>query len=75
MSSFSDEPLKIVHVLRAPLGGLFRHVVDLTREQTARGHHVGLICDSSTGGDRAAGAYLPSRRWWVAQRSPVALSS
>lgn len=54
MSRFSDEPLKIVHVLRAPLGGLFRHVVDLTREQTARGHHVGLICDSTTGGDRAA---------------------
>ena len=50
----SDEaPLKIVHVLRAPLGGLFRHVVDLTREQIARGHHVGLIVDSTTGGDRA----------------------
>ena len=53
MTSFEDPPLKIVHVLRAPLGGLFRHVVDLTREQTARGHHVGIICDSSTGGDRA----------------------
>ena len=53
MAGYPDEPLKIVHVLRAPLGGLFRHVVDLTREQTARGHHVGLICDSSTGGQRA----------------------
>ncbi len=45
--------LKIVHVLRAPLGGLFRHVIDLTREQAARGHRVGLIVDSSTGGTRA----------------------
>lgn len=45
--------LKILHVLRAPLGGLFRHVQDLSREQAARGHRVGLIMDSSTGGDWA----------------------
>ena len=45
--------LKIIHVLRAPLGGLFRHVIDLAREQVARGHKVGLIADSLTGGDRA----------------------
>lgn len=50
----SDRKLRIVHVLRAPLGGLFRHVVDLTREQIARGHRVGLITDSTTGGERAA---------------------
>jgi glycosyltransferase involved in cell wall biosynthesis len=42
-----------MHVLRAPLGGLFRHVVDLTREQSARGHAVGMIADSLTGGARA----------------------
>lgn len=42
--------LKILHVLRAPLGGLFRHVLDLSREQAARGHRVGLIADSLTGG-------------------------
>lgn len=47
-------PLRILHVLRAPLGGLFRHVLDLTRAQLERGHQVGLITDSSTGGDRAA---------------------
>jgi glycosyltransferase involved in cell wall biosynthesis len=46
--------LKILHVLRAPLGGLFRHVLDLAREQIARGHRVGLITDSLTGGERAA---------------------
>ena len=49
-----DQPLRILHVLRAPLGGLFRHVVDLTREQIARGHAVGLVTDSLTGGEMAA---------------------
>jgi glycosyltransferase involved in cell wall biosynthesis len=39
--------LRIVHVFRAPLGGLFRHVVDLAGEQTARGHEVGLFFDSN----------------------------
>jgi glycosyltransferase involved in cell wall biosynthesis len=53
--NFSGRSLKIIHVLRAPLGGLFRHVLDLTREQVARGHQVGLITDSLTGGDRATG--------------------
>ena len=45
--------LRIVHVLRAPVGGLFRHVLDLADEQAARGHHVGVIADSLTGGARA----------------------
>ena len=45
--------LKIVHTLRAPLGGLFRHVVDLVRGQAERGHRVGLVLDSTTGGARA----------------------
>lgn len=45
--------LSIVHVLRAPVGGLFRHVIDLSREQAARGCRVGVIADSSTGGHRA----------------------
>jgi glycosyltransferase involved in cell wall biosynthesis len=45
--------LKILHVLRAPLGGLFRHVVDVALGQIERGHRVGLIVDSMTGGDRA----------------------
>jgi glycosyltransferase involved in cell wall biosynthesis len=46
-------PLNILHVFRAPVGGLFRHVLDLAREQVARGHRVGLIADSNTGGSRA----------------------
>ena len=45
--------LKIMHILRAPLGGLFRHVVDLVHGQAERGHRVGLIVDSTTGGERA----------------------
>ena len=47
------EPLNILHVFRAPVGGLFRHVLDLSREQIARGHRVGLIADLRTGGMRA----------------------
>jgi len=49
-------PLKILHILRAPLGGLFRHVLDVARGQAERGHRVGLIVDSTTGGPRADAA-------------------
>ncbi len=47
----STNALRIVHVFRAPLGGLFRHVIDLSVEQAARGHQIGLYFDS--GGDSA----------------------
>lgn len=40
-------PLRIVHVLRAPVGGLFRHVRDLAEEQSRRGHLVGAVCDAA----------------------------
>jgi glycosyltransferase involved in cell wall biosynthesis len=43
-------PLRIVHIFRAPVGGLFRHVTDLAATQAANGQHVGVICDSTTGG-------------------------
>jgi glycosyltransferase involved in cell wall biosynthesis len=49
----TSPPLRILHVFRAPLGGLFRHAVDLARGQIARGHDVGIFCDSTTGGARA----------------------
>ena len=49
----SGPPLKVLHVLRAPLGGLFRHVLDLAREQIRRGHRVGMIADRTTGGEAA----------------------
>jgi len=53
MTEPSADILDILHVLRAPVGGLFRHVTDLARGQTARGHRVGLVADSSTGGAQA----------------------
>ena len=51
--NLAARPLKILHVFRAPLGGLFRHVLDVARGQVERGHNVGIFCDSSTGGARA----------------------
>jgi glycosyltransferase involved in cell wall biosynthesis len=50
----AERPLRILHVMRAPVGGLFRHVIDLARGQTARGHSVGIIADSTTGSKTAA---------------------
>jgi glycosyltransferase involved in cell wall biosynthesis len=44
------KPLSIVHIARSPVGGVFRHIADLVSAQTAAGHRVGLICDSTDGG-------------------------
>lgn len=41
-------PLRILHVMRAPVGGLFRHVLDLAGEQAQRGHFVGIVADSTS---------------------------
>jgi len=41
-------PLRILHILRAPVGGLFRHVRDLALEQAALGHEVGVLVDSTS---------------------------
>ncbi len=41
-----SKPLRILQVLRAPVGGLFRHVYDLTQELGARGHQIGIVVDS-----------------------------
>lgn len=38
--------LRILQVMRAPVGGLFRHVADLTRALSSNGHDVGLVVDS-----------------------------
>ncbi len=46
--------MKVVHCLRSPVGGLFRHVRDLVRGQAALGLKAGIICDASTGGTNAA---------------------
>jgi len=56
MPETSDQPLRILHVVRAPVGGIFRHIMDLANGQADRGHHVGIIADSLTGGARAEAA-------------------
>ena len=45
------QKLRIVHCFRSPVGGIFRHVRDLAEAQVAAGHLVGIVCDSTTGGD------------------------
>jgi glycosyltransferase involved in cell wall biosynthesis len=45
--------LKIMQCLRAPVGGLFRHVCDLTNMLADAGHDVGIVCDAATGGATA----------------------
>jgi glycosyltransferase involved in cell wall biosynthesis len=56
MADVSAKPLRILHAVRAPVGGIFRHIIDLANGQAERGHQVGIIADSLTGGDRAAAA-------------------
>jgi glycosyltransferase involved in cell wall biosynthesis len=53
MPVVEGQPLRILHATRAPVGGIFRHILDLANGQAARGHHVGIVADSLTGGERA----------------------
>lgn len=48
-----DRPLRILHAVRAPVGGIIRHILDLANGQVDRGHEVGILADSLTGGERA----------------------
>lgn len=67
------QSLRIVHCFRSPVGGIFRHVRDLSHAQTAAGHQVGVVCDSSTGGDyenRLLGELEPQLALGVA-RTPM----
>jgi glycosyltransferase involved in cell wall biosynthesis len=54
--------LRIIHCFRSPVGGIFRHVRDLAEAQTAAGHEVGIVCDSSTGGDYEAKLFAEIER-------------
>jgi glycosyltransferase involved in cell wall biosynthesis len=56
MSSMPEQPLRILHAIRPPVGGIFRHVLDVANGQADRGHRVGIIADSLTGGERAQAA-------------------
>jgi glycosyltransferase involved in cell wall biosynthesis len=51
--------MRILHSLRAPVGGLFRHVLDLAGEQACSGHAVGIIADSNAE-DRLTGPKFAS---------------
>jgi glycosyltransferase involved in cell wall biosynthesis len=52
-----EQPLRILHVVRAPVGGIFRHILDVANGQIERGHYVGIVADSLTGGARADAAF------------------
>lgn len=56
MPQATDQPLRILHAMRAPTGGIMRHVLDRANGQAERGHEVGIIADSLTGGERAEAA-------------------
>ncbi len=53
MAELPDRPLRILHATRAPVGGIFRHIIDVANGQAERGHEVGILADSMTGGERA----------------------
>jgi glycosyltransferase involved in cell wall biosynthesis len=57
MPGTSDQTLRILHAVRTPVGGIFRHILDLANGQVDRGHSVGIIADSLTGGERAEAAF------------------
>ncbi|CAN7298456.1 glycosyltransferase family 4 protein [Rhizobium leguminosarum] len=46
-----QQALRILHCFRSPVGGIFRHVRDLVEEHSKAGHEIGILCDSSTGGE------------------------
>ncbi|OLP56854.1 glycosyl transferase [Rhizobium rhizosphaerae] len=52
-----SDPLRIIHCFRSPVGGIFRHVRDLVEAHADAGHQVGLLCDSTTGGDFEAALF------------------
>src|SRR4030088_3404627 len=56
MPVVEGQPLRILHATRAPVGGIIRHILDLANGQADRGHHVGIVADSLTGGARADAA-------------------
>src|SRR5690349_10240087 len=62
--------LRIIHVVRAPIGGIFRHILDLSTTQASAGHTVGIICNSLEGGafeDRLIADVAPHLAFGVAR--------
>jgi glycosyltransferase involved in cell wall biosynthesis len=46
--------MRIMHILRSPIGGLFRHVRDLTEAQVAAGAKLGIVVSDEVSGGSAA---------------------
>ncbi|MBS0528456.1 MAG: glycosyltransferase family 4 protein [Proteobacteria bacterium] len=57
MATAPEQPLRILHAVRAPVGGIIRHILDVANGQADRGHLVGIVADSLTGGERADAAF------------------
>lgn len=53
MTESHDRPLSVLHCFRPIVGGVFRHVRDLVREQAGQGFNVGVICDVGPGSREA----------------------
>ncbi len=49
--------MRILHCFRAPIGGLFRHVLDLAEEQANRGHDVGILAGNTVEDRLTAGKF------------------
>lgn len=67
------KPCTVLHVFRCPVGGLFRHVLDLAHGQVARGMRVGILCDAgqySEGVERQL-ADLPKHAGIAVHRVPI----
>ncbi|MBV1933788.1 MAG: glycosyltransferase [Parvibaculaceae bacterium] len=47
MDGFFLPRLRVLHTMRAPLGGLFRHVRDVVKGQAEAGYDVGVVCESN----------------------------
>ena len=57
--------LRIVHCVRSPVGGIFRHIEELVRFQHDAGHAVGVVYDSLTEGDNER-AHAERLAQWLA---------
>ncbi|MET0675522.1 MAG: glycosyltransferase [Bradyrhizobium sp.] len=73
MPFVEGQPLRILHATRAPVGGIIRHILDIANGQADRGHQVGIIADSLTGGERAdaALAEIAPRMQLGVHRTPI----
>lgn len=60
--------MRILHCLRAPVGGLFRHVLDLAAAQADLGHAVGIIA-----GSQVADAFTEQRLAAIAPKLALGL--